>query len=191
VASRSVAVLVPVKAFADAKLRLAPALGHQERADLARSMATNVVRVAAPLPVWVVCDDDEVATWAHQVGADVIWRPGRGLNGAVTDGVEHLAGLAHTDVIVAHADLPYALDLAWVADFDGVTLVPDRHDDGTNVACVPTDAGFTFAYGAGSFVRHEAEAARTGRAVRVVREPRLGWDVDLPADLARPEWLTL
>ena len=137
-AHRSAAVLVPVKAFDQAKHRLAPALDAHQRADLARSMATNVVTVAAPLPVWVVCDDDEVADWAAGTGATVLWRPGRGLNAAVADGVDHLAGLAFDQVIVAHADLPHAVDLAWVADFDGVTLVPDRHDDGTNVACVPT-----------------------------------------------------
>ena len=140
-AHRSAAVLVPVKAFDQAKHRLAPALDAPARAELARSMATNVVSVAAPLPVWVVCDDDDVAAWAAIEGAQVLWRPGRGLNGAVTDGVDHLAGLGFDQVIVAHADLPHALDLAWVADFDGVTLVPDRHDDGTNVACVPTGRG--------------------------------------------------
>jgi 2-phospho-L-lactate/phosphoenolpyruvate guanylyltransferase len=191
VAHRSAAVLVPVKAFDQAKHRLAPALDARQRAELARSMADNVVRVAAPLPVWVVCDDDRVAAWAARAGATVLWRPGRGLNQAVADGVEHLAGLDHAQVIVAHADLPHADDLAWVADFDGVTLVPDRHDDGTNVACVPTGTGFTFAYGAGSFARHRAEAERLGLPLRVEREPRLGWDVDLPADLATPEWLAL
>jgi 2-phospho-L-lactate guanylyltransferase len=189
VAARSVAVLVPVKAFGEAKLRLAPALDRTERAELARSMATTVVRVAAPLGVWVVCDDDEVAAWARVEGAEVIWRPGLGLNGAVTDGVDLLASLGHRQVIVAHADLPYAVDLAWVAEEDGVTLVPDRRDDGTNVLCVPTNRGFTFAYGPGSFARHRAEAERLGLPTRVVREPHLGWDVDLPSDLATPEWL--
>jgi 2-phospho-L-lactate/phosphoenolpyruvate guanylyltransferase len=189
VAHRSVAVLVPVKAFGEAKLRLAPALDELERADLARSMAANVVRAAAPLAVWVVCDDDEVARWARESGATVIWRPGRGLNGAVADGVDHLAAHGHDQVIVAHADLPHAVDLAWVADFDGVTLVPDRHDDGTNVACIPAGSGFRFCYGAGSFARHRVEAERLDLGLRIEREPRLGWDVDLPADLATPEWL--
>jgi 2-phospho-L-lactate guanylyltransferase len=184
-----VAVLVPVKAFADAKLRLADALDQEARAELARSMATTVVRVASPLGVWVVCDDDEVAAWARVEGAEVIWRPGLGLNGAVSAGVDLLASLGHDQVIVAHADLPYAVDLAWVADTEGVTLVPDRRDDGTNVLSVPSASGFRFAYGPGSFARHLAEAERLGLPVRVEREPHLGWDVDLPADLATPDWV--
>jgi len=127
-------VLVPVKSFGEAKLRLAPALPAAERSALARSMAANVLAAAAPLPVWVVCDDDEVADWARAHGASVLLRPGRGLNGAVADGVAHLATEGHQQVIVAHADLPLATTLGWLADFDGVTLVPDRHEDGTNVA---------------------------------------------------------
>ena len=183
------AVLVPVKAFDQAKLRLAPALDASARAELARAMASHVVRAAGSLPVAVVCDDHEVATWAREMGASVIWRPGRGLNGAVEDGVRELADAGHARVIVAHADLPHAGAFAWVADFDGITLVPDRREDGTNVVCVPAGAPFVFAYGPGSFARHTAEAERIGVAVRVVREPTLGWDVDVPDDLTRPEWL--
>jgi 2-phospho-L-lactate guanylyltransferase len=184
------AVLVPVKAFHSAKLRLAPALDAPARAELARAMATRVVEAAAPLPVSVVCDDDEVAVWAASVGAAVIWRPGRGLNGAVADGVAALAAVGHDFVIVAHGDLPHAVELAWIADFEGITLVPDRRDDGTNVVGLPAraHAHFRFAYGSGSFRRHTAEAERVGLAMRVVREPRLAWDVDVPADLAEPSW---
>jgi 2-phospho-L-lactate/phosphoenolpyruvate guanylyltransferase len=185
-----VAVLVPVKAFRDAKGRLAEALTPGERAELSRSMATAVVRAAAPLPVWIVCDDDAVAEWAAEVGASVLWKPGRGLNGAVNEGVADLAGLGVSTVIVAHADLPHAKALAHLAGAgdDGVTLVPDRHDDGTNVAAVPAGSGFVFAYGPGSFGRHIDEAARLGLELRVVREPRLAWDVDRPDDLLAPDF---
>ncbi|HJV08422.1 MAG TPA: hypothetical protein VJ653_02040, partial [Acidimicrobiales bacterium] len=51
------------------------------------------------------------------------------------------------------------------------------------VICVPGDAGFTFSYGPGSFARHGAESLRLGLPLRVVREPALSHDVDLPADL--------
>jgi 2-phospho-L-lactate guanylyltransferase len=180
------AVLVPVKGFRQAKVRLAAALDPAQRATLARSMATRVVAAARPLPVFVVCDDAEVASWAETVGAAVVWRPGLGLNGAVTDGVAWLGAEGFDRVTVAHGDLPFALDLVWVGRLPGLTLVPDRRDDGTNVVSLPAGSGFTFSYGPASFRRHAAAARALGLAVRVVREPRLGWDVDEPADLAHP-----
>jgi 2-phospho-L-lactate guanylyltransferase len=177
------AVLVPVKAFAEAKRRLAPALPAAERAALARSMAEKVVAAARSLPVAVVCDDTEVAVWARQLGALVIWEPEQGLNRAVEAGVIRLGDAGAERVTVAHADLPLATDLTWLGRFEGVTLVPDRRRDGTNVACVPTAAGFRFSYGPGSFVRHQQEARRLGLPLRIVDEPLLAWDVDQPADL--------
>lgn len=177
------AVLVPVKAFGEAKLRLAPALSPGQRRRLARTMATRVVRSAAGMAVAVVCDDTEVAQWARSLGALVIWEPGRGLNGAVQEGVSRLGVMGVESVVVAAGDLPLATDLHWVTEFDGITLVPDRRRDGTNVICVPVRAGFNFSYGPGSFSRHLAEAERVGTAVRVVHSSPLAWDVDLPEDL--------
>ena len=75
-----VAVLVPVKAFGQAKVRLAPALTPDARAALARAMAEHVLAVCAPLPTAVVCDDADVAAWARAHGARIVWEPGRGLN---------------------------------------------------------------------------------------------------------------
>ena len=180
------AVLVPVKAFASAKQRLADVLDPAARVELAKAMADTVLQAARPLRAAVVCDDDEVRAWAEAQGAEAIWTPGLGLNGAVAAGVTHLAGQGVDRVIVAHADLPLATDLAWLADTAGVTLVPDRHRDGTNVACVPSGAGFSFAYGAGSFTANRAEATRLGLLLRLAPDQRLGWDVDLAADLAPP-----
>lgn len=181
-----VGVLVPVKAFRDAKVRLARALDPDARADLARSMAAGVVRAGAPRPVWVVCDDAEVASWATAAGAEVLWMPERGLNRAVTEGVAALADAGVDRVVVCHADLPQATRLDHLGD-DGIVLVPDRHRDGTNVLALPASCGFRFAYGPGSFARHLAEAGRLGLPVHVVDDPSLAWDVDRPDDLvARP-----
>ncbi len=178
-----VAVLVPVKRFEEAKGRLSPALSPSARADLARSMAAQVIRSAGPLPVAVVCDDRNVATWARDLGALVIWEPGRGLNGAVQEGVRRLAAAGVRTAVVAAGDLPLADDLGWVARFDGITIVPDRRREGTNVLAVPADGRFSFAYGPGSFARHLDQARRLGVPVRVADAPRLAWDVDLPEDL--------
>jgi len=177
------AVLIPVKDFSVAKLRLAPALAPDQRAALAREMAERVVRAARPLPVAVVCDDTAVADWARSVGALVVWAPERGLNHAVQDGVRQLGGRGVAHVTVAHADLPLADDLTWVGDWPGITLIPDRREEGTTVIGVPTSSGFVFSYGPGSFGRHQAEARRLGLPTRVVHSPALAWDVDLPADI--------
>lgn len=117
--SENDAVLIPVKAFTRAKLRLAPALSPDRRRELARSMATQVVLSAAGLPVAVVCDDDEVAEWAGSLGALVLLEPGRGLNGAVQSGVKQLGELGASKVVVAAGDLPLATDLRWVPTFAG------------------------------------------------------------------------
>lgn len=180
----SPAVLVPVKAFQRAKLRLAPALSPERRQELARTMATQVVRSAAGLPVAVVCDDPDVAKWATSLGARVLWEPGRGLNRAVHEGVRQLCELGVSAVVVAAGDLPLATDLRWVTDFAGITLVPDRREDGTNVIGLPAGTAFTFSYGPGSFERHLAHARSLDCPMRVVRSAPLAWDVDLPEDLA-------
>ena len=181
------AVLVPVKAFHRAKVRLAPALSPEERQHLARMMATQVVRSAAGLPVAVVCDDPVVAEWATSLGARVVWEPGRGLNGAVQQGVRELFDLGVSEVVVAAGDLPLATDLRWVAGFPGITLVPDRREEGTNVIGLPAATPFIFSYGPGSFDRHLAHAHSLGCPVRVVHSPPLAWDVDIPEDLAAIE----
>lgn len=180
-------VLVPVKAFGRAKVRLTGVLDAPSRARLAREMADRVLTAAAAHPVAVVCDDLEVGAWAESRGARVLWRPKRGLNGAVNDAVTTLADEGVERVLVTHADLPLATGFDEVmVDGDGVVLVPDRHEDGTNVASVPAAGGFTFAYGPGSFARHCAEAERLGLTLSVRRPPRLTWDVDVPADLVLP-----
>ena len=177
-------MVVPVKSFELAKGRLAEVLDADVRARLARKLAAGVLRAAGDLPRYVVCDAPEVADWARGQGAQVIWHPVPGLNPAVSFALEHLRAAGVDRVIVAHGDLPMATDVTWVGDFDGVTIVPDRRGDGTNVLAVPAAAGFRFAYGPGSAERHQAEAVRLGLPLRVVADEALGWDVDTPDDLA-------
>jgi 2-phospho-L-lactate/phosphoenolpyruvate guanylyltransferase len=125
------------------------------------------------------------------VGASVVWTAGLDLNGAVTAGVDELARQGLTRVMIAHADLPDAVDLRPALPTDPssmmVTAVPDQHDDGTNVLTVPTGARFVFAYGPGSFAKHRAEAARLGFDFDARRLADLVRDIDEPHDLTEAE----
>jgi 2-phospho-L-lactate guanylyltransferase len=97
--------------------------------------------------------------------------------------VAALAADGVSQVVIAHADLPRATRLDHCAATQGITLVPDRNLDGTPVLSVPTDAGFRFAYGPGSYAAHVAEAERLGLPWRSLHDPDLAFDVDDPADL--------
>jgi 2-phospho-L-lactate guanylyltransferase len=179
-------VLVPVKAFTDAKARLATVLGDAERERLARWTSARVLAAAGELPTFVACDDEHVATWASEHGASILWHPGVGLNAAVNNSVAELREAGVTDVVVAHGDLPRAHSLARLAVPGVLTLVPDRHNDGTNVIAVPTGDSFQFSYGPGSFDRHLRAAIAAGLSVRVYRDPMLAVDIDTPSDLTHP-----
>jgi len=179
-------VLVPVKAFRDAKARLATVLDESQRDRLARWTAARVLAAAGELPTFVACDDEEVASWATEHGATVLWHPGVGLNAAVNDSLAELRSAGISDVVVAHGDLARARALAALTEPGTLTLVPDRHDDGTNVVALPSDAPFRFAYGPGSFRRHLTAAIAAGLTVRVRRDPLLAVDIDTPSDLAHP-----
>jgi 2-phospho-L-lactate/phosphoenolpyruvate guanylyltransferase len=179
-------VLVPVKAFTNAKARLTEVLNSGDRERLARWTAARVLAAAGELPTYVACDDEQVADWAAEHGATVLWHPGEGLNAAVNNSITDLRGAGVSDVIVAHGDLPRATSLATLAEPGVLTLVPDRRGDGTNVVAIPTDAPFTVAYGPGSFRRHLRAAIDAQISVRVRRDVLLGLDIDTPFDLTHP-----
>ena len=178
--------VIPIRAFALGKARLAASLDGAERAALGRRWAEQVVHAAAPMPVVVVSSDPDVRAWAAELDLAVLDDPGT-LDGAATVGRDHLRTLGCRRAVIAHADLPRAHDLDRLARDGGrpiVALVPCHRDDGTPVLSVPTAVDFRFAYGPGSFRRHALEARRLGLGLRVVRDPDLAFDVDVPDDLA-------
>lgn len=182
----NVAVLVPVKAFTQAKQRLATVLSPDERRRLARSLADGVLIAAGDLPIFVVCDDHEVREWATTNGARALWTAELGLNGAVDDGVRAIADHGFDHVIVSHADLPLPTSLTSVARNGAATFVPDSRRDGTNVMSFPLARIVRATYGPGSFVRHRDAAHAGGLPVEVRVDERLSIDIDVPSDLTHP-----
>lgn len=177
-----IALLVPVKAFHTAKGRMATTLSPSQRNLLARWLATRVV-TGSSVPVFVACDDEQVANWTTDLGAEVLWGPGLGLNGAIDQSIDVIGGKGFDQVIVCHGDLPLARDLERLAVADTVVLVPDRRLDGTNVLVRPTAIPLAAQYGAGSFRRHYRAALRAAATNGVAVEVRL--DRDLSVDLDR------
>ncbi len=177
-------MLVPVKAFAEAKQRLSDVLGPGDRSRLARWLADRVVRSVGDTPVFVVCDDVDVRRWAESVGATALWTAQLGLNGAVDDGVASVAAAGFDHVVVSHADLPLPTGLVGIARAGTSTFVPDRRRDGTNVMAFPTRSPIAAQYGPGSFRRHLAACTSAVSEVRF--DHHLSIDLDTPLDLTHP-----
>jgi 2-phospho-L-lactate guanylyltransferase len=179
-----VAVVIPVKSFTVAKGRLSDILSPPERESLARDCAATVVRASAPHPVYVVCSDPNVAQWARDLGARVVMCGTPGLDNAVAAGREQaqLDGFDH--LIVAHADLPLAHSLSHVAIEQRVTIVTDRHCDGTNVLAFPIASAFTTAYGPGSCSNHRQLAETAGIECIMIHDDDLALDLDTADDLS-------
>ncbi len=183
---RHVGIVVPLRSFMHAKERLTDVLDPTARALLARGMADRVVRAAHPYRIAVVSSALEVCEWAVARDLDIIGDPGS-LDGAADAGRAWARDCGLARYAIVHADLPRitTLDVV-VADGPApiAVVVPDHRNDGTPILSLPTAADFTFSYGPDSAARHVAEAERRGLEVRVLRDLDLGFDVDLPGDLA-------
>ena len=176
-------VLLPIKSFDTAKARLASVLNPSERAALSRSLAEGVIRACAGVSVWVICEDREVEQWALKLGTQVIHNDQGGLNNAAQTGLNAIAKEGIEKVLITHADLIFPEDLLGLFQYDGIVLVPDRHNDGTNIIGLPSNIDYSFKYGTGSFEKHKAEAEKLSIPLNVITNTDFGFDIDNPNDL--------
>jgi 2-phospho-L-lactate guanylyltransferase (CobY/MobA/RfbA family) len=161
--------VIPVKSFTLAKGRLADTLTASQRSALAQSCAETVVYAALSLPTYVVCSDDVVASWAKALGAHIVDCQTPGLDIAVATG----RSAAEADGADHH-----------IAREGKVTLVPDRHRDGTNVLSFPINNSFTTAYGPGSCDNHIRLAIDAGLEYEIIEDNDLALDLDTADDLS-------
>jgi 2-phospho-L-lactate/phosphoenolpyruvate guanylyltransferase len=180
--------LVPVKALAEAKGRLGPALAPVERRLLATAMFEDVVAALQATPGLgrpvVVSPDREVWHRADAIGCLVVEEDG-GPAGDLNASLARAAAAAPAGdpLVVVAADLPLASPealgrvLAGAVDAP-VVVVPSRDRAGTNVLAWREPSSFRPSFGLGSAGRHLAlpGAAR-------LDEPALALDVDTVDDL--------
>ena len=176
--------LVPLKALAEAKGRLAPEVGPLQRRLLAIAMFEDVIAALQAVPALaapvVVSPDREVWRRADAMGCRVVEEPpGAGdLNAALASAAGAGDG---SPLLVVAADLPLAsaagLERVLAAEAP-VAVVPSADGGGTNVLAWRDPASFAPSFGPDSAARHLAVPG----AVRV-DDPGLSLDVDTVEDL--------
>ena len=184
-----IAAVVPVKALAGSKTRLA---GGDRRAieQLSLAMMGDVVDALLLVPaldrVVVVTPDEEVAREARSAGAEALLRDDPGLNAAIEAAAALVAPGPGDGVLVVLGDVAAASSdelsqLVASLEGSGVALAPSR-DGGTSALLrIPRDA-IPACFGADSAKRHRDEAARAGVPYRELLLPSLAIDVDVAED---------
>jgi 2-phospho-L-lactate guanylyltransferase len=180
----SLLIAIPVKPFGVAKARLRPLLDAGQRSHLGKRIAGHTILGAGATGarVAVITGDAGVASWAADLGTEVVMEStefGTGLNGAATAAV---AGADGSDWMILHADLPLLTSPDLEAAIDrfrpGHHVIAPSYNGGT--ALLMGSGAFPFSYGPFSFHRHLRAA---GGAAAVVVRRGLALDLDTPRDL--------
>ncbi|MEK7245997.1 MAG: 2-phospho-L-lactate guanylyltransferase, partial [Pseudomonadota bacterium] len=199
--------LVPVRALAEGKKRLAPLMSPEERAVLAKTMLEDVLDCLGRAPaiegIAVVTDDPTAAALALDYRALVLPdappcdKTRGGLNASLEGAAAWLrATRAEATMLIMHADLPAACpeDIAALAAVEAVArsaranppdvVLARAHDGGTNALKLRPGVLLPFAFGADSCARHFAAARAAGLSVAVLERAALALDLDRPEDVA-------
>ncbi len=175
--------LVPFKGPDGAKERLGAYLSPRERHDLTLAMVQDVLAAltgTSLLGVVIVSRSPAAVALAREFDAEVFADTADNLTGAVTEASAFLAGRAEGTMIV-HGDLPLLsadeVNRAMRGHRD-ITLLPDRHDIGTNCIIATPPNAMTYQFDGTSFGPHKALARAAGFEPRIVRLPGFGLDID-------------
>lgn len=188
-------ILVPVKNLENAKERLSPVLSRAERRALAQAMLQDVFAALAAVHhhtrVAVVTSDAFAADLAQHCRFEIIADPANlGESDAIANATEHCVAQGEDSTLVLPGDIPLlqAKDIEQVlaaAPAEGSVLVPGWDGRGSNAVWRRPANLFPLRFGNDSFEPHLRSARATGKPCIVLRLPRLGLDVDNPADLAQ------
>lgn len=186
--------VVPVKSPRDAKTRLSPLLTREERSELVEHMLCDVLEALSESTrlagVLVITPNARIAELARSFDASVLEERDPGLNRAIEQAREHLAGRKATGILVVPADLPLLtgeaadrLIAGATADGRSLVLAPDAARTGTNAFLRTPPDVVEPAFGPGSFERHASAARDAGAELVVLSRPELELDLDEPADV--------
>jgi 2-phospho-L-lactate guanylyltransferase len=188
------AVLIPVRALAGAKRRLAPDVAHHARERLALAMLEDMIdaalRAGSVERVVVVSTDSELLARAAAAGADPLRETEpKGLNAAVRWAAARLESEGVARLLTIPGDVPLLdpneIDIAFATDpkLFPVVLIPSGSGTGTNGLLTSPPSALVPHFEGESLEAHRRAAADAGLGFHVLGLPSFALDVDTAADL--------
>jgi 2-phospho-L-lactate guanylyltransferase len=190
-------VIVPVKRFENAKMRLSSILDIKDRVRLSSLMLDYTLQVLASVPsltqAVVVSGDKRAEQIATKHGAIFLHEEKEtGVNSAVAEADTYcMKEDADATIVIPH-DLPLlaATDISRVSDLAKnesrcIVICPSLRYDGTNMLLrKPPSVMGTF-YDSDSYNMHVQEAIKLGVPVKLFFSKTVMYDIDTPEDATR------
>ena len=188
-------ILIPCKNLAVGKSRLSECLDSGRRRTLCERLLTQTLklalRLASPAQVYIVTADPQATAIAAHHGVGGLHDPSGGLNSALEAGRAALLAEAGSvgSLLILPIDLPYASPDAIgkvMSCVEEAVIAPDEGGTGTNLLLLrqATLQRLSFRYGADSYAAHHAAARSLGLDIATVKDWRLAFDLDGPAQYA-------
>ena len=186
-------IVVPVKRFSNAKTRLSEVLTPAERESLAQVMLNDVLGAISKSRlvsgILVVSNEPRARYAAERAGGLFLLEEELGVSQAIVKASEWLKNHGQRCFMMLPSDIPLVnsgeIDLlvGGHSGSVGVTLVPDRRQEGTNGLIVsPTDA-IPFCFGDGSFAKHIKACRSASIEPQISHADGISLDIDSPLDL--------
>ena len=188
------AIVIPVKAFPDAKSRLATCFSPADRAAMAEALCADIFDVVGQVRgidrVFVVSSESRALTWAGQMGWDIVVESSQDSETAAVDAVcRHAQACGVRALLRIPTDIPLVRSsdieeiFAVLTGSKGCVIVPSRDGTGTNALLRSPPALFPSHFGQNSFERHVAAARSAGVKANILRNSRIALDIDEAADV--------
>ena len=192
----SLEAVVALKMLSQSKRRLSSVLNDQQRQDLVKAMAWDVLSCLMAhsdiRTVHAVCGEGW-SDGAFPRGQVVVWQEPDCIAGGLIDAYEMVADNTIAErLLFIHADLPFLVkdDISAVitaSEERHSVFSPDLAETGTNAVLRWRHHPLPLCFGEQSFERHKRAAKATGTPWRAVRSYGVARDIDEPDDLRRLE----
>jgi 2-phospho-L-lactate guanylyltransferase len=186
--------VIPVKPLNRAKSRLSKVLSHEQRFELAQMMLKQVLATVTRTPqitgTLVISRDTMAIGMARDFGVKTIQESSYSdLNPALERATGVLRAWRADALLILPADLPFitSVDIAALIELgqeeDSVVIATDHQQNGTNALLVRPPGLLHYAFGQGSFARHQQLAQEAGAKLAIYAADTVKLDVDEPVDL--------
>jgi len=187
-------VIVPVKELSKAKNRLSGVLSNSQRVSLAKAMLRDVLtelkKCMLADKICILTSDPDVKQIALEFSFDIIHEDEQSSESRSVDrGSVICMEMGASSVLRIPGDAPLlkAKDIDSLFEnekpYPHVILVPSLDETGTNAILRKPPDSIPSRFGEGSLMKHLNEAHNAKLPVQIIRNRRLGLDVDNPDDL--------